>query len=293
MFERYTEKARRAIFFARAEASRCGVRTIDPQHLLVGVLMDMSPALAESLPAGAAEALIARISATPQTPAQALPLDTDIQLSHESKRALAHGAEEADRLHRREIDSEHLLLGLLREDEWVGRLLADFTIDRAVLLRNHPHASERQLPTREQLHALVDSLPEAAFEPAKNALTHMQVWPPPPSPEPPQIVAMRERMRARMPGHPGPRGGMRGMAGGGGGSYSLSSSGKVQNGRFSSGGLTEDGSPITETAIVHQGHEITLLEQIRLSADRKTLSYKIEVSGPGQQRNMDIDFKVE
>ena len=33
---------------------------------------------------------------------------------------------------------------------------------------------------RETLHRLVDSLPEAALEPAQKGLEHMQVWPPPP-----------------------------------------------------------------------------------------------------------------
>ena len=34
MFERYTEQARRALLFARYEASQFGSRTIDSEHLL-------------------------------------------------------------------------------------------------------------------------------------------------------------------------------------------------------------------------------------------------------------------
>ena len=37
MFERYTEKARRVIFFARYEASQLGEALIEPHHLLLGV----------------------------------------------------------------------------------------------------------------------------------------------------------------------------------------------------------------------------------------------------------------
>ena len=37
MFERYTEDARRAIFFARYEASRFGSREITTEHLLLGL----------------------------------------------------------------------------------------------------------------------------------------------------------------------------------------------------------------------------------------------------------------
>ena len=37
MFERYTEKSRRAIFFARYEASQTGCREIGTGHLLLGI----------------------------------------------------------------------------------------------------------------------------------------------------------------------------------------------------------------------------------------------------------------
>ena len=40
MFERYTEKARRAIFFARYEASQFGRSQIETEHLLLGVLRE-------------------------------------------------------------------------------------------------------------------------------------------------------------------------------------------------------------------------------------------------------------
>ena len=38
MFERYTEKARRVIFFARYEASQFGSPYIETEHLLLGLL---------------------------------------------------------------------------------------------------------------------------------------------------------------------------------------------------------------------------------------------------------------
>ena len=46
MFERYTEKARRCIFFARYEASQYGSAWIETEHLLLGILRevnDLSP----------------------------------------------------------------------------------------------------------------------------------------------------------------------------------------------------------------------------------------------------------
>ncbi len=41
----------------------------------------------------------------------------DLPLSHECKRVLAYGAEEAERLNHKHIGTEHLLLGLLREEK--------------------------------------------------------------------------------------------------------------------------------------------------------------------------------
>ena len=40
MFERYTEKARRVIFFARYEASQYGSPYIETEHLLLGLLRE-------------------------------------------------------------------------------------------------------------------------------------------------------------------------------------------------------------------------------------------------------------
>ena len=36
MFEKYNEKARRALFFARYEASKLGSRVIESEHILLG-----------------------------------------------------------------------------------------------------------------------------------------------------------------------------------------------------------------------------------------------------------------
>ncbi|MCL4810654.1 MAG: hypothetical protein KJ062_23080, partial [Thermoanaerobaculia bacterium] len=38
MFEKYNEKARRALFFARYEASKLGSKVIESEHILLGIL---------------------------------------------------------------------------------------------------------------------------------------------------------------------------------------------------------------------------------------------------------------
>ena len=191
MFERYTEKARRVIFFARYEASQFGSPFIEAEHILLGVLREdkaltdrlfgsnpheagrptqielplevidaqkrlqfivqgMENAIAihdfqgarayadeerrerENLrqlcqkhnlqDSGAdfvgdptATEVRRRIESLRQAH-QKIPLSVDLPLSHQSKRALAFGAEEAKQLNHKHIGTEHLLLGLLREE---------------------------------------------------------------------------------------------------------------------------------------------------------------------------------
>jgi hypothetical protein len=113
MFERYTEKARRVIFFSRYEASRYGSPYIETEHILLGLLRE-NPELARLLPPGSPESIRKQID-TRTLSRPGVSTSVDLPLSNECKRVLAYGAEEAERLAHRHIGSEHLLLGLLRE----------------------------------------------------------------------------------------------------------------------------------------------------------------------------------
>jgi len=117
MFERYTEAARRTIFFARYEASQFGSPQIETEHLLLGLLRQ-DRVLAKRLLASHArvEELRSSIPGRGNTGLQ-LATSVDLPLSHESKRALAYAAEECERLHQKHIGTEHLLLGLLLEEK--------------------------------------------------------------------------------------------------------------------------------------------------------------------------------
>ena len=117
MFERYTEKARRVIFFSRYEASQFGSPYIETEHLLLGVLRE-DPAPTRRLilsPDEIRRRIEAAIIVREKT-----STSVDLPLSNESKRVLAYAAEEAEQLGHKHIGSEHLMLGLLRE----GRTLA-------------------------------------------------------------------------------------------------------------------------------------------------------------------------
>jgi ATP-dependent Clp protease ATP-binding subunit ClpC len=117
MFERYTEKARRVIFFARYEASQFGSPYIETEHLLLGLLRE-DKALANRFLRSQANIESIRKQIEAQTTIrEKVSTSVDLPLSHECKRVLAFAAEEAERLSHKHIGTEHLLLGLLREEK--------------------------------------------------------------------------------------------------------------------------------------------------------------------------------
>ncbi len=117
MFERYTEKARRVIFFARYEASQFGSPYIETEHLLLGLLRE-DKALTNRFLRSHASIESIRKQVEGRSPIRdKVSTSVDLPLSQECKRVLAYAAEEAERLSHKHIGTEHLLLGLLREDK--------------------------------------------------------------------------------------------------------------------------------------------------------------------------------
>jgi len=117
MFERYTEKARRVIFFARYEAREFGSPYIETEHLLIGLLREDKALANRFLRSQAAIESIRKQIEAHTTIREKVSTSVDLPLSHECKRVLAYAAEEAERLSHKHIGTEHLLLGLLREEK--------------------------------------------------------------------------------------------------------------------------------------------------------------------------------
>ena len=121
MFERHTERARRVLFFARYEASQLGSISIETEHLLLGLIRE-------------GKGLTSRIFARSHLSLESIRKEiegrtvfrekvstsVEIPFSTETKRVLQYSAEEADRLLHNYIGTEHLLLGILREDRSLG-----------------------------------------------------------------------------------------------------------------------------------------------------------------------------
>ena len=123
MFERYTEKARRVIFFARYEASQFGSPYIETEHLLLGLLREDKALTNRFLRSHASVESIRKQIEGHTTIREKVSTSVDLPLSNECKRVLAYAAEEAERLSHKHIGTEHLLLGLLREENHAPRLL--------------------------------------------------------------------------------------------------------------------------------------------------------------------------
>ena len=121
VFERYTERARRVLFFARYEATQLGSTSIETEHLLLGLIRE-------------GKGLTSRIFARSHLSLESIRKEiegrtvfkekvstsVEIPFSPETKRVLQYSAEEADRLLHTYIGTEHLLLGLLREEKCVA-----------------------------------------------------------------------------------------------------------------------------------------------------------------------------
>lgn len=133
---------------------------------------------------------------------------------------------------------------------------------------------------REELHRLVDGLPEGALEHARKMLNHLQ------KPEIERLWNLQDdRMRQAA------RRGF-GIAGGGGGGYRLGEDGRIRNGHHSFG-YPENGGVVHETHHFHEGVEITIREQMRLGKNGKTLLYDNTIKGPdGKQYTQNITFAL-
>jgi ATP-dependent Clp protease ATP-binding subunit ClpC len=117
MFERYTQHARRAIFFAYHEAKQQPSAFIETQHLLMGLIREPRNQVNRLFGLAAHSDNFRERLLLPKTTLHLFGRVGDLPLSLPSKRALAYAAQESDLLGSKSVDTGHLLLGLLRENE--------------------------------------------------------------------------------------------------------------------------------------------------------------------------------
>jgi len=105
------------IFFARYEASEFGNMSIETEHLLLGLVREDRPLLSRFVSDAASidsirKEIEGRVGLRPY-----VSTSIDLPMSEECQRILAYATEEAERLRAHEVRTEHLLLGILREEK--------------------------------------------------------------------------------------------------------------------------------------------------------------------------------
>src|SRR5215813_335434 len=138
MFERYTARALRVFFFARYEASEVGSTTIETEHLLLGLIREDKNLTNRFLRNHSSIESIRKEIEGRITVRERISTPNDFPLSNECKRIQAYATEEAALLKHRHIGTEHLLLGILREENCVATEILQ-------------KRSLRVLPSRQQL----------------------------------------------------------------------------------------------------------------------------------------------
>jgi ATP-dependent Clp protease ATP-binding subunit ClpC len=129
VFERHTQRARTTIVWARYIAIQVGSQEIGTEHLLLGLLRSDNRLAKRFLGSPwAVETVWKKIEHTIAKRVR-VPDRKEIPLSNESKRVLGSALEEADFFSNRQICTEHLLLGLLREEKCLAtKILSELCV---------------------------------------------------------------------------------------------------------------------------------------------------------------------
>ena len=125
MFEEFTEKARRIMFFARYEASQLGSEYVEPEHLLLGLMREDKALSAKFIGTYTEIESIRKQIVDATYRAETFSTSVDLPLSQASKSVLALAGKERVRLDASNLGMEHLFLGLLQQEGLATRLLRE------------------------------------------------------------------------------------------------------------------------------------------------------------------------
>ncbi len=130
MWQRFTERARRVVFFAQEEAGRLGENYVSTEHLLLGLVRENDSVAARILDRMGVSMGRIRSEIERQVTRGDGRLGQDMQLTPRAKRVIDLAYDEARNLNNNYIGTEHLLLGLIREGEGLaGRVLQKLGVD--------------------------------------------------------------------------------------------------------------------------------------------------------------------
>ncbi|GBD99829.1 negative regulator of genetic competence ClpC/MecB [bacterium BMS3Abin07] len=157
MFEKFTERGRKVIIYAKEEAERRQNEYLGTEHLLLALLREQN-----GVPIMILKKMGLSIEEVRIEVERNLPLGTnlltfgDIPFTPRAKKVLELAVEEARLLGHNYIGSEHLLLGLIREDEGIagkilrnlgGNLLGARQLTINLSMSVQPHVREKKSAT--------------------------------------------------------------------------------------------------------------------------------------------------
>ena len=131
MYQRFTERAQRALLLAQEEARRLNYNFVGTEHLLLGLIREGDGIAAKALLSMGVSLEKVRAEVEKVIGRGATPAEGDIGLTPRAKKVVLElSAEEARHLGHNYIGTEHILLGLIREGEGVAaRVLLNLGAD--------------------------------------------------------------------------------------------------------------------------------------------------------------------
>ena len=184
MFERFTDRARRVVVLAQEEARMLNHNYIGTEHILLGLLHEGEGVAAKALESlgisrkALRQQVMEIIGQGPQPPGGHIPFTAQarkvVELAQDESEVLGHGF----------IDTDHLLIGLIREGDGVAaRVLVGMGADLgsarrqvALLLPRRPAtvSGQTRLGKRERARLIDDAL--ARVGPMDRRLAAIERW---------------------------------------------------------------------------------------------------------------------
>ncbi len=149
MWQRFTERARKVVFFAQEEAQKYGEGYVSTEHLLLGLVRESDSVAARVLESAGISLSRVKAEIEKQLPRGEARQAHDMTLTPRAKRVIDLAYDEARNLNNNYIGSEHLLLGLIREaDGLAGRVLSKLGIELDQIRREVMSLQDHSAPSK-------------------------------------------------------------------------------------------------------------------------------------------------
>ncbi|MCC6403796.1 MAG: ATP-dependent Clp protease ATP-binding subunit [Fimbriimonadaceae bacterium] len=130
MWQRFTERARKVVYYAQEEAQKFGEGYVSTEHLLLGLVRETDSVASRVLERLGVSLGRIRSEVEKQLPRGDQRPGHEVALTPRAKRVIDLAYDEARNLNNNYIGTEHVLLGLIREgDGLAGRVLAKLGVE--------------------------------------------------------------------------------------------------------------------------------------------------------------------